>query len=372
MVAPQIIPNSASPANQSQGIALGTEISVIFDREIDESSINAGTFVVSGPETDLITGPFLTLGDDPLRADDNDFLQSPAYQGIVRGTYRFERLNNAGSVSNIIDISGAGGLYRTRAIFTPDKPLSASVAYTVLIAGDEDVNDVVNTGIVTRTVFDTLKGPVLGTGDAKLTGGYLGTNQDTYNVQIVESGAIGTAKFLWWKNSQPALKFELTTSSTKQLLSDGVFVQFSTDGTSDIDDFIINGGSSADWSVVVKPGEPLAGNFLWTFTTGSGSIVTVPETTSTTIGLGDLTGTQITEGFRVVEIVPNLRDTNLDPLSLNTILVRFNKNIKVGQDLNALIKVFTDAVNGDPSIQATGNVAKTVSVNGDTLTITLN
>lgn len=369
MTAPTIITNSVHPANESEGIALGTQIYIIFDREVDETTVNSGTFVVSGPETDLVTGPFLTLADDPLRTNDDDFLQSPHYQGVVPGTYTFERLDSSNSPSTIYDHSGLGDKYRTKVIFTPSRPLSPSVQYNILIAGDEDSSDDLSTGITTRTVFDTLVGPILGTGRAEITGGYIGDLDDTFKIKITTGGKLGEAKFYWWRESKPTLKYELTTSGSKQLLTDGIYVQFFTDGTSDIDDFLENGGTSEDWSVIVKPGEALENNFLWSFTTGSGSIVAPPETTSTSLGLGDLDVSQVTEGFRVVEVTPDIRATNLDPLSLDTVLVKFNKNIKEGQDLSTLISVFADAVNGDPSIEALGNLTVVGTINGDTLVL---
>ena len=373
MTAPQIVPNTASPANGDLGIPLAHTISVIFDREIDESTVNAGTFIVSGPETDLMTGPGLLLAQDPLRPNDDDFLISPKYEGIVQGTYSFERLDTSNTPSDAFDYTGGGAQYRTKVTFTPSRPLSASVLYTVLLAGDEDIEDGLNTGITTRTVFDTLAGSILGTGRAEITGGYLGSTTDKFNIRIVETGKIGEAKFVWSKDSQPALEFELTTSSTKQLLTDGVYVQFFTDGTSDVDDFIVNGGSDPDWSAVVKAGEPLANNYQWSFTTGSGSITAPPEETSTVIGgLGDLVGTQVTEGFQIVEVTPDVRDTNLDPTATTAVLIRFNKNLQAGQDFDSLVRVVADAVNGDPEIPATGNIAKTITVSGDTLTITFN
>jgi hypothetical protein len=371
LTAPQIVANTAYPSNGSEGIALITTISIIFDKEIDEMTI-PGSFIIEGPETDLVTGPYLTLKDDPLRPDDDDFLHSPNYKGVVQGSFTFERLDSSNSPSAIFDYTGGGEDFRTKVIFTPNKPLTASTEYKILLAGDEDLTDGLNTGITTRTVFDTLAGPILGTGRAELTGGYIGSIQDKFNIQIIETGKIGEAKFLWWKDSNPSLQFELTTSPKKQLLTNGVFVQFFTDGTSDVDDFIVNGTSNADWSAIVKEGESLVDNFIWSFSTGSGSITEIPDTVSSTLGLGDLATTQIVEGFKVIEITPDIRATNLDPVNLTTILIRFNKNIKLGQDLDSLIRVFADPVNGDPSIEANGNIAKTVTVNGDTITITLN
>jgi hypothetical protein len=371
LTVPQIIVNSAYPTNNSAGIALATRIYIILDQEIDETTV-PGSFIVSGPETDLVTGPYLTLKDDPLRSDDDDFLQSPNYQGIVQGAFTFERLDTSNSPSEIFDYTGGGINYRTKIIFTPNKPLSPNVQYNILLAGDENSIDSLNTGITTRTVFDTLAGPISGTGRVEITGGYLGTLQDKFNVKITETGKIGEAKFVWWKDSAPSLQFELTTNLKKQLLADGVFVQFFTDGTSSNDDFIVNGVSDADWSSIVKQGESLVNNYMWLFTTGSGSIIEVPETTSSVLGLGDLTNTQVVEGLRVVEVTPDVRATNLDPVNLTTILIRFNRNIKIGQDFNSLIQIIADAVNGDPSIPSTGNITKTITVNGDTITVILN
>jgi hypothetical protein len=373
MTAPSIVLNSASPANGDQGIPLANTISVIFDREIDETTLNAGTFVVSGPETDLATGPFLALAQDPLRPNDEDFLTSPRYTGIVQGTYTFQRLDQFNSPSDAFDYSGGGETFRTKVTFTPSRPLSASVLYTVLIAGDENSNDVINTGVMTRTVYDTMQGSVLGTGRAEITGGYLGSLNDKFNIRIVETGKIGDAKFVWWKDSQPALQFELTTSSRKQILTDGVFVQFFTDGTSDVDDFIVPGVLDADWSAVVEAGEPLADNYQWSFTTGSGSIMAPPAETSTTVGgIGDLIGSQVLSGFQILEVTPDVRATNLDPTSTTAILIRFNKDLKPGQDFDSLVRIIADAVNGDPDLPAAGNIAKTITVSGDTLTITFN
>ncbi len=54
----------AYPANGATGIFLTETIYVEFDELMDEASISRGTFMVTGPESTLYSGPDLLLWVD--------------------------------------------------------------------------------------------------------------------------------------------------------------------------------------------------------------------------------------------------------------------------------------------------------------------
>lgn len=366
MTAPNIV--EVSPADNADAVIIGAPVIILFDREIDTFSLEGGGFVLTGPDNDRIQGAFLGLWDDPRTKLDDNVLSSPGYDGIVKGTWKFERVDGNGNSGAYYDYTGGGVDFRHKAIFTPSEALFPTTIYTAFLEGDENLGDSIPTGVRSRTVFDTMKGANTGTGEAEFIGGYIGDIADTFNVRIVQSGEVGIAEFEWYRGSEPfTIRGPIKTSTKQVFLEDGVYIKFFANGQYEVDDL---------FNVVVKKGDPVVDNYRWKFTTGSGSLRTVPTVQSGSVLPGGSLLTPVSTPLKVVKITPNLRDTNLDPFKefTNTIVVEFNKPIDPGSVTDELIKVFSEPVNGDTTnenILYAGELNKTFTVNGKQLIIQL-
>jgi len=360
MTAPSII--EVYPVNGAEGVVLSDTIYVVFDQEVDTTSVE---IFLEGPDTDRWSGPDQARWDNPNTDADDDVLASPGYKGIVPGSLSFEKVDEDGNGISALDYTGGGSLWRSKVVFTPTRPLSANTEYRIWIVGDEETGDSIVSGVSSRTVFDPAKGSNLGDGEATFSGGYIGSRpEDIYYIRIKETGsASDKILFQWWKASSPLVVRQLNTRENSQLLNEGVFVKFSGDFEED-DEF----------SVHVKSGERMQNTYTWVFTTGAGSIETVPSSSSEGAavpaagwdGLGAASGAS---GLRVLEITPASRATNLDPLSIETIVVKFSANLDEDTITDDTVQVWSEPVNGDPQFEAQGELVKTLSISGDTLTI---
>jgi hypothetical protein len=355
--------DSIHPGTNAVGVILADQIWVIFDREIDEQSVNEGNFFVEGPDTDTFIGPDLNL-NIPNVSEGGDPLESPGYKGIVQGKITFERINllDMDPYTGPEDTTGDGALWRTKLVFTPDQRLQALTQYTVYISGDEDTLDDLDTGIKARSIFDEVIGVNTGNGEVEFRGSYTGgLATDTYRLKITTAGPRETAKFIWWRDSTPlnihgpifTEEFQVTP------LDNGVSVRWGA-GTFDVDD---------TFSVVVEKPESFTDNMYWSFNTGSGSIVAVPDEASTSI-IGTEPTLTLDPVLTVLETSPIDMSTNLG-VGLVTLTIKFSLPL-----LAAPTVVITgEPVNGDTSIIS--NITSTPVLTHidvlavDTLTITL-
>lgn len=352
--------DAVHPADEAQGVIVGDQIFVIFDREIDENSVENGGLFVTGPDTDTWSGPDQAMWEIPpqslLQGPEDEILQSPGYTGIVPGTFTFERIDLvATSGVDTLDVTGDGTLYRTKAIFTPSVVLAPDTEYTVHLVGDEDSSDSVETGVRPRTVFDEEFSGV-GSENVSFLGSYTGTPlTDVYNIRIVDSGVKRTATFDWWLTSKPLDVHESVLTDKKVYLSNGVFVEFG-DGLFRTDD---------EFTVVVKKQSPLDGSIFWTFSTGSGSITQVPDDTSTSV-IGDIipASTSSPTSFAISKSTPSDRATNL-ALTTNQIVLEFNSNVDPATVTSESVKLIGAPVNGDEDLLETREIYKDITVSGN-------
>jgi hypothetical protein len=356
MTTPQIL--DTFPANGASGIAISPQIKITFNQEMDESTINTGTFVIAGPDNGIFFGDEFNLNDQP-GLDDEDILSSPYYSGYVQGIISFLRVDSNGDPvgESLKDYTGAGNLWRTVALFTPSKPLSINNPYMVMISGDE-VEDNYNSGIKTRTVFDPLEVSMTGTGKLYSSGGFTGTSQRTYHVIITSAGTTGNAEYEWYEILDPLTVYQGITTTGERELDDNVIVLFDPDGEFEIGDH---------WSIVCKPGIVLANNYRFTFNTGSGSIV-IPSSSYSASGIEDL----ITSGsgeLKILSIKPKDESTNLNPDSIHEVEIEFNKVLDPATVINSTITIWSESVNGNPNIKSSGVLAKVISVSGNKITI---
>jgi len=347
------------PSPDAQGIPIGDQIRVIFNQEMDLDSINSGTLVLTGPEEAPVFGPIDVTPFDEPGLDDEDILSSPYFKGYVKGTISFSRVDASGGIvdDSIEDLTGAGDLWRTVAIFTPDKPLSTNVPYTCILLGDEAPIDDLDTGIKTRTVFDT-KFTGSGTGRLSFHGGYVEDENRTYVAEITTGGATGDAEYIWWKTTDPLITYSGITSTGARELEDGVYILCEPDGNFTVGD---------TFEVVVLPALVLENNYTWIFTTGSGSIITPPSSSSAT-GIEELA----TDTLQILSITPKDKSTNLKHENITEFVITFSKDLDATTVTSDTVAVWTEPVNGDTyndAIVCTGELTKTLSVSDNVLTI---
>jgi hypothetical protein len=350
--------DSIHPATDAVGVILSDQIWVIFDREIDEYSINNGNFFVEGPDTDTFIGPDVGLNlPEVSDSGSGDQLTSPGYKGLVTGTFSFEKIQNTASdVYSGFDTSGSGSLWRTKAIFTPTNPLQKLVKYTVYLSGDEDTDDGLSTGIRSRSIFDVVNGSNIGTGEVEFVGTYTGNaTQDSFHVKITTAGEAGVAWFTWWRGSDPSLIFGpiRTEQIQNTILEDDISVNWGTGS------FVVND----TFAVVVKKPVLFTGNTYWSFTTGTGSIQAIPTTTSTSI-IGDTASTIVpTTLFAVNKITPKDKATNL-PITTSRIIIEFNSEVDPDTVTADSVTVQGLPVNGDENLFSPVGIFKDITVSG--------
>jgi hypothetical protein len=365
MVATLDIIDSVNPSNNATGVSLNNTIQIIFDREIDEWSIEHGGLIVEGPDTDQVIYP----GYTPtilVQGSEQEILESPGLMGVVPGTFLFQRigLTTADQVS-ISDVSGAGNLYRTKIIFKPSHPFKSQTNYTVYLVGDDAASDEELTGLRTRSVFDPIVGSNTGTGSVTFSGTYLGDlTQDTLNVRITKSGVAGEAEFEAWRTSQPLdLIGPIRTSTSECQVLDGVTIQF-VEGL-----FLVND----EFSVVVRRPTAFTGTATYSFTTGSGSIAVVPSTTATSV-TGDPAPISTALDFRVIKTTPLDGATNLPPSGNRRLTIEFSDEINPASVTTDRIQVTVEPVIDHPLLTnqvVTGPISHVITVSGTKLFIDL-
>lgn len=361
MTAPSII--EVHPANGAEGVVLSDQIYVVFDREVDHTTVQ---IMLETRDTDRWSGPEQVRWDNPDTDADDDVLATPGYKGMVDGVLSYEKVDEDGNDVSGFDYTGGGVNWRAKVTFTPDEPLAPNLQYRVWIIGDEETGDDIISGVAGRTVFDPVKGANLGDGDAVFSGGYTGTISNAYTVRVKEAGdASDKLLFQYWLDSAPLVIRELNTSQRSQLLGEGIYVRF--DGDFEIDD---------EFTVQVRISDRMQSTYTWVFTTGAGSIITIPDSVTQTPsvpvgGFDSGTSSTTTAGFSVLALTPESRQSNIDPLTILEATVLFSDDIDEDTITDDTVTVWSEPVNGDSvQFEADGAITKTLSVSGATLTIT--
>lgn len=358
------------PASSGTNIIVRDDVWVLFDREMDETTIAGGNFFVTGPDFDTWSGPDLALYHDTIsRGSESEILESPGYHGLVQGTVTFDRIHPTNDDLSVTteDSIGSGLLYRTKAIFSPTSPFAANTEYKVNIIGDESATDSLTTGCTEKTIYDSVASGInTTTGTLTLTGSYTESYNDIFHIKITTAGDVDTARFKYSRDSVGIWNGPYKTRRTGTLLSDGVTISFSDD------DYYVDDA----WYFRVKSANTFSGNLFWVFETGTGSIQAISDTVSTSI-IGDAiattTATSSSSAFSVSSTDPADEDSHTEIIDgPNTISIVFNDDIDATTVTSGVsVLVFTEPVNGDTGIDATGICIAEPSVSGDTLTITV-
>jgi len=354
------------PGDEATGIPLLAPIWIVFSTEMDEDSIE-NNFFIYGPNTDTISGPGALLWDraPSFVQDKEDYFTSTEKGGLVGGEITFERVS-LGDISVPYagyDYSGAGNLYRTKVIFTPTRPFVATTLYSPYLVGQDSGG---NNGIRKRSVFDPQRVAGAGTADINIVGSYTGSmSSETFYVEIAAAGDVGTATYRWWVASSPLVVHGPNkTRIAEWNMADGVKVSFESTGTYSAGD---------KFSCVVGMPDEATGQTDWEFTSGSGSIQSIPTAASTSvIGLPSSVVASGEVAFMVDETSPANRDFNLDLAAINPITILFTKTLDASTVTLDRIRVEAQEIMDDPAIsvpERAGDLPKRISVSDKTLTI---
>lgn len=146
---------STYPANSDAGVPLGTVITILFSKAMDETFLEE-QFFLEGPDTDTFIGPgaglLLEYPDNISQGD--EFLTSPGLRGMVAGTYEFKKMDpNNTAVEVLIEP------YVTKMLFTPSRAMASLLEYTAHLPEGLDTDAVSYTGHVTFS-FTTGSGSI--------------------------------------------------------------------------------------------------------------------------------------------------------------------------------------------------------------------
>lgn len=351
---------SIYPSNESTGIPTGIDILIYFDSEIDQERAKQN-IIITGPDFDVTSGYDSVQYVDIEKGRNPFFLQSPGYKGDLQGKFYFDLLNTDGTIFSGLDYHTGTPSYKTRVKFVPDKPLAALTEYTVYIIGDPDAADEIRRGISSRTVYSTQLGANLGSGNVVFRGGYKGTIDDQIVVTITSTGNIRTAEYEWYLASNPSIVYNGISSTKYRTLTDtGIELRFTGSDFQIGDTFTVN----------VYPPVYMESSYKYTFTTGSGNIEEIPDTTSTSV-LGDLNSSTTLDEFEVLSTTPDHQETKIS-LNQRIIKVKFSADIDPTTITDKSVKVEAHPANGfDENVEDVGRLNKFLFVDGDTLYIIL-
>jgi hypothetical protein len=268
-----------TPSNESQGIAVGTSPTAIFEKSIDEGSINTSScFLV---EISRRTGDSL---DDYLANTGS------AIEDVVPGIVTSERINLADEDLYTAPDYGtdpnSGELYRTKVIINPDNLLKPNTNYAVLLSKD----------ITPVTVFDAeANAGNAGTGSLFTKGVNTGLIADTYTLTVTKAGSKNTAEFAWARSSDSYTSVSIQARGRYTEIDQGVTVKFD-DGAYEVGDSFVIRVIAADFQDEI---------YSWTFSTGSGEYeLPTDERSSSVVSLPVEGETVLQDDFYVVSVDP--------------------------------------------------------------------
>ena len=297
---------SISPPNETTGVPLNSTITVDFDSEIDQLSVNSGTLLLVGPDTNIWVGAVLNWRSIPYPSMDNDVLVSPGYDGFVQGSYTFETIEGSGS---------SGGQSCTRAIFTPSQPLYPEVSYRVVVVGGEPPND--SFRVITTKTVGTPIASVIGTGVVSVSGSWDDTD-DYLHLVVVDDGERGEATFLYYYETSESTTYGPITLKAKHVIGD--LTVYFTEG-----DYV----EGDHYRIPLYEPELLETSYSVEFTTGE-SIEEAPEEESTPVTGPFIPIIPITDMFapytESLSTYPMNKQTDVDT-SLEYIQIEFTKRL---------------------------------------------
>ena len=318
MAAPVI--QAIYPNDNASGIPIGAEILITFDQAIDLRSAKSNV-VMYGADFDRVSGPDNEQWLDS-KFKSRYFLKSPGFNGTVELDYTVVYVDENGDIlepqPTPLTKEDEADL-RHKLIIQPKELLAPEVNYKVYIIGNSEGG--LNKGICTKNIYpvDT-SGATSETGVLLTNGTYTGgSEEDTVLIKITEAGDIGAAKYKWWYDSageNTAVKGKVTSRRYRRL-EDGIQLRFN--GSAFVEDDVY------EFKVYRK--EFLEDSFTLNFDTGTGSIIDVPESASTSIIGSENNLIDDTIPLTVVDIDPPDGATHMSIDGNRKIMVQFSAPI---------------------------------------------
>jgi hypothetical protein len=327
-----------TPANNAQGVAIGTEPTAVFGQSMEAGSLtSASCFLVEIP----------THSDTDL----NDYLANAALGNIVPAEVVVERLNllddNAYTALDFGTDGDSGEKYRSRVTINPDALLKPNTTYAALLSKD----------ISLITVYDPEpNGGNSGTGVMLSEGLFEGLTSDTYTVTITATGTQSNAKYMWTRTSDAYVSNVIDAKDRFIDIDQGLKIKF-TDGSYTIGDSFI---------VRVVPADKQVDIYSWTFSTGPESYQTPDDENS-----GDLLNIPVSGGSSSSS--DSLYVTSIDPANASTLLkIPRKASVTVG-DVDFITRLYTSSYNDYTVEFVDGGTAgsESVALVGSDITITL-
>lgn len=355
------------PANNDTGIPIGISLEVLFSHGVDIETVK-NNIVLYGADFDQTSGPDGIIWTNEAVINQDKFLTSPGFTGIVPCTYRAvywdltndEELDPGLVESQADEVSADVG---HKVFITPLKPLAANTTYHLYIIGDPD--DVGN-GISARTIFDVVAdaGNTSTDGDFSVVGAYSGID-DILVVDITSSGDINTAKYRWYFNSETIAEATTgrVTSKFPRKLDKNLHIKF--DGS--------NFQSGDTFNVNLFAPQRLQENHTLSFTTNDGSFTEAPESPSTPASSSPpssiLETTNNSGKLEILSVSPEDRSYNVS-IKTNQIVIEFSDDLDattITQDTVKLKKF--SVLRGACTSQDILDMKKTLTVDDNILTI---
>jgi len=353
--------DSIFPNDGSNGVPLGAEIKITFDRGIDLKS-GKDNVVIYGVDFDKTSGPDSAMW---INGSSNPyFLTSPGFSGTVECDYDLVYVDVAGDpvdpqpdVLSEADEIAAG--LRHMLIVRPKALLAPNANFKVYIIGDSEGGT--SRGISARTVFDIDDSAIADPAATMVAyGGYEGSADDKIHVKITTPGDIGVAKYKWWYDSagEPTAITGKVTSRRYRRLDNGLQIRFTGSDYTLNDDFVFK----------VAARDFLADSFTFSFDTGVGSVQAVPETASTSV-IGTIGSLNPDQSFlEIVDMNPDDGSTHM-PLNTRTISIKFSENLDPTTITDDSVTIYSYPVSGRYNDKEVEELIKKLTVNGDELII---
>lgn len=359
MAVPSIL--AVYPNDGDTGIPVGADLTITFENGIDLKSGKANV-VIYGTDFDKTSGPdgAIWVGETP---SNDRFLSSPGFGGIVECNYTIAYTDTSGVVLDpqpTILSRADETTYYQKLFVSPKSILAVETLHKAFIIGESEGG--VSRGITSRTVFDVdSSGATSYTGELLVYGGYTRDADDTVHVKITTPGDVSVAKYKWWYESEgeSAAHVGKVVSNRFRKLEDGLQVRFGGSGYVTGDIYTFN---------VYAP-EYLATTYKLEFTTGTGSIIDVPSSVSTSpIGVHLPEGAAAAGILEILETDPPDGATH-QSLKTRKITIKFSGDLDEDTVDDDSITVYSYPISGRYGDDEVAELSKKLTVSGDTLTI---
>ena len=359
MAAPTL--DAVFPNDADTNIPLGAGVTITFDQGVDLKSLKS-SIVVYGSDFDLTSGPDSATW---IRDDNNPFfLKSPGFSGTVEYKTTLVYVDDTGeeiSSDTVFYTEEEAADYRHKLYIEPNDLFAQNTEYKVYIVGNSEGG--LSKGISKRTIYavdDT--GATGDTGVVHIGGSYTGGVDDKIFVKITDAGNPGEAEYKYWYDGEgegAATKGKVTSRRWRRL-DDGVQIRFT--GSSFEEDDV--------YTISLYKKEYLEDTYNFSFSTGSGSIVSLPSTTSTSVIGVETTSDTTSSYLEVSKMEPEDGATHVS-VDKRKITITFSESIDettVTEDTVAIYAYPASGRYGDGEVE---QLSGKLTVDDNVLTIEL-